>query len=282
VEEVLRAYVSPYQDDWDEHLLAVEFAYNSSEHASTKFAPFYLMYGQHPVVPLTLLTPGAQAVARDAGDVLARMADDLKRARENLVEAKERQAAQANKGRREHEFSVGDKVLLSHSFLNGLPQGAKLGAARAKFGARGWGPFMVEQVVSEVAVKLRLPASWKIHPVVHVSYVVPWRESALFPERAPPPPDPVVLDGEEMFYVEAVRDHEWRPGGLYYLVKWRGYPEEENTWEPAMTLLEDCEVLPALVESYRVLRKLKKGFERRAPPRVSMMCALLTRISRDS
>jgi transposase InsO family protein len=40
LEEMLQAYVSPYQDDWDKSLSVVEFAYNNSEHASTKFTPF--------------------------------------------------------------------------------------------------------------------------------------------------------------------------------------------------------------------------------------------------
>ena len=52
MEEMLRAYVAPHQDEWDEHLVAVEFAYNSSVHASTGETPFFLNYGQHPVTPL--------------------------------------------------------------------------------------------------------------------------------------------------------------------------------------------------------------------------------------
>jgi len=48
VEDMLRAYVSPLQLDWDEHLVAAEFAYNNILHASTGYTPFYLNYGRHP------------------------------------------------------------------------------------------------------------------------------------------------------------------------------------------------------------------------------------------
>jgi hypothetical protein len=71
----------------------------------------------------------------------------------------------------------------------------------------------------------------------------------------------VVLEGDEMWHVEAVRDHEMRPDGLYYLIKWTGFPEEENTWEPATQLTEDCEELPRLIEMYRVARNLPEGFQ---------------------
>ena len=47
-------------------------------------------------------------------------------------------------------------------------------------------------------------------------------------------------DGEE-YEVEAIRDstvyaiksQSGHLPGLYYLVSWKGYPEEENIWEPA-------------------------------------------------
>jgi len=32
--------------EWDEHLPAAVFAYNTSEQRSTKYTPFFLMYGR--------------------------------------------------------------------------------------------------------------------------------------------------------------------------------------------------------------------------------------------
>jgi len=55
IEDMLRAYVAPHQSDWDEHLIAAEFAYNNSVQGSTGFTPFYLNHGRHPHTPLSLL-----------------------------------------------------------------------------------------------------------------------------------------------------------------------------------------------------------------------------------
>jgi hypothetical protein len=40
VEDMIRAYVLPYHDDWDKDLTSCEFAYNDSERASQRFTPF--------------------------------------------------------------------------------------------------------------------------------------------------------------------------------------------------------------------------------------------------
>eukprot|EP00967_Tisochrysis_lutea_P068868 scaffold90368_cov15-Tisochrysis_lutea.AAC.1 len=48
---MLRAYIAPHQTDWDEHLVAAEFAYNDSVQASTDFNQAYLeqkaLYTEH-------------------------------------------------------------------------------------------------------------------------------------------------------------------------------------------------------------------------------------------
>ncbi len=48
LEEMLRCYVDQNQSSWDELLVDVEVAYNSSPHATTTFSPFYLNYGFEP------------------------------------------------------------------------------------------------------------------------------------------------------------------------------------------------------------------------------------------
>ena len=50
-------------------------------------------------------------------------------------------------------------------------------------------------------------------------------------------------DNSRKYKVEAIwdsvvyaRESEGHLPGLYYLVSWKGYPEEENTWEPTLAV----------------------------------------------
>ena len=52
LEDMLRAYVSKRQTNWEEYLPILEFAYNSAKHVSTGFSPFMLMYGFQPRSPV--------------------------------------------------------------------------------------------------------------------------------------------------------------------------------------------------------------------------------------
>lgn len=51
---MLWAYIGPKQDDWDELLPMLEFAYhNNSVYSATGYTPFHLNYGRHPPTSLS-------------------------------------------------------------------------------------------------------------------------------------------------------------------------------------------------------------------------------------
>ena len=64
------------------------------------------------------------------------------------------------------------------------------------------GPFEITRKIEQQAYELRLPTDWKIHPVVSIVQLEPFREDPF--ERQQPPPVPVTIEGEEYFKVEKV------------------------------------------------------------------------------
>ena len=87
---MLRAFVGKRQNDWDERLAMVEFAYNNSVHGSSGFAPFYLCYGRHPISPVNLLSQ-VESKNEAADSFLRQLEEDVALAIRNLKRAQEKQ-----------------------------------------------------------------------------------------------------------------------------------------------------------------------------------------------
>ena len=66
-------------------------------------------------------------------------------------------------------FEVNDKVWLEARNL-------KRNILDLKFAPKQEGPFTITKVLSPLSYKLKLPTSWKIHPVFHVSLLTPYHE----------------------------------------------------------------------------------------------------------
>ena len=99
IKEALRSYVNAKQDDWDQYLAPLEFAYNNARNASTGHSPFFLNHGFHPRSNFQL-SPAAQSEAPAALEFVSRI-------NKALDEAKH-QSSQLNSGRREMQMPAGE------------------------------------------------------------------------------------------------------------------------------------------------------------------------------
>jgi len=237
LETAIRAYVADEQDNWDLTLDPLEMAQNDSLHASTGYSPFYLNYGRHPSMPIDeylsqVATIGGQTDAvRFASDLHI----TLSKARNNIAVALERQAHYANKKRRDVSFEVGDKVLLSteHLDFSGRHGSRKL---RFKF----VGPFAISRRIGANAYELILPPTMKVHPVFNIDRLKLAKDPREhFPNRSTlhsEQPAITVDDGGTEWEVERILGRRGTAKAPQYLIKWTGWDNSHNSWEPASNL----------------------------------------------
>jgi hypothetical protein len=83
LEDYLRHYISPSQDDWDEWLPQAEFSVNNAWQESIKNTPFMLNFGQQPCTHLTQ-SAGMEVRVSQASNFAQTMKKNLDRAKASL------------------------------------------------------------------------------------------------------------------------------------------------------------------------------------------------------
>lgn len=237
LEDILRHYISYQHTDWDEHLTAAEIAINNSVAQSTGMSPFYMNFGKHPYFPLDgTLPPTANDTVATS---MQRLHDNVQLAKQSIEQAQARQQQLANEHRRDVVFEEGEEVYLSTKNLP-LRQGV------VKFTGKYIGPFKIIQVVSPVAYKLELPEDYRqIHPTFHISLLKKHIDSQQFEgrpnnSRADPPLEPTEQPEFIPERILAQRKSLYHPDSEYeYMVKWLGYEDHDNTWEPIQSFVGD-------------------------------------------
>jgi len=165
LEQYLRMFIDHRQEQWPEWLGTAEFAYNNKAHSSTRMSPFKANYRQDPRMGFEGRKKGKYTGAEK---FVERMKEIQEEAKAALRKAQENMRKYADKKRSDaDEYKVGDLVMLSTKDL----KYQMVERRTEKLTERFVGPYRVKEIISSNAVKLELPSTVEIHPVVNVSRV---------------------------------------------------------------------------------------------------------------
>ena len=260
--QMLTMYVKKDQKDWDRHIGLIKGAYHSCPHATTGYSPNYMIYGRELPLPLDQVLRAKEHYENldDYFSLLLKrtsFAQDLAKAR--MIDRAVRLEEQQKDLQYRIDYKFGERVYLF------VPD-TKTGLTN-KLRSRWHGPYEVLMRVGLLNYRImrRLQDGTVETRLVNVRRLKPYTEplqrsraaQRLAAQANPDAHDADLLqdDGDDIdehnqsqdqngeFEVEEIRGKRMYHGKVQYLVKWVGYGEDENTWEPLENLTHSDEAV---------------------------------------
>ena len=230
IDQRLRPFINHYQDNWSDLLPAMDFAQATLKHESTGFSPYELELGFPPrlhfnweertrIVP----SPTEQITREQAQQYAQRNHQVIQMAKQNLEASQKQMATQANKTRREPDFTVGDSVYVTR-------KGWTTGRPSIKLDHQLAGPFRITGMKRN-SYELDLPAHMKMDNLFHADRLRKDPNNPL-PGQLQEPETLIIINGEPEWTVDQILASRNHRGTLQYQVSWSG-ADPDDTWYPA-------------------------------------------------
>src|SRR5713226_5143153 len=229
LETYLQIFCGHQQDDWAIWLPIAQYVLNSRPSHMTKVSPFETLIG---IILRGLNDPAIQESDWDR-------ITNLKNARAKAHKAILHSQMLITRDGNFKPYKEGELVWLDARNLQTSHPSHKLRAKR-------YGPFEITKALSHITYQLKLPPLWKIHNTFHATYLSPFKETQEHgPNFLEPPPE--IIEGQEEWEVkEIINRRFFGKKKKQYLVKWKGYSDAHNTWEPEENIFTN-----ELVQQYK-------------------------------
>src|SRR6201996_2650671 len=141
----------------------------------------------------------------------------------------------------------------------------------AKLAPKRYGPFTVTKAIFHTSYQLQLPFMWKIHPTFHTSHLTPYKETREHGNNFMEPPPDLINRQPEREVEKVLGSQQWH-NQLQYLIRWKGFSEAHDSWEPlthinAKHLVEDFHRKnPAAIRGVNTHKRKPLPFTLRPPP----------------
>ena len=191
----------------------------------TKQSPFFIDHGYHPYTRTELQRDQVPS----ATEWVNRLSKARQEAEAALALAKAAMKQQFDKHRSEsRDYQPGDLVWLEGTTIKAQRPAKKLDHLRH-------GPFVIIEKVGKAAYRLKLPQTpaWHCkHDVFNKKLLKPFVKPSFNIQPNDPPAPADLVEEDEEYEVEAILDSRKKGRYIEYLVKWKGYSDAENSWEP--------------------------------------------------
>lgn len=251
MDQRLRMFVNHHQDNWDDMLPALDVAQASTPHdALDGMTPFEVSHGfpmplafhwENRTTAMRDMTTRERLSRIDAQTTAQTMKDYVDTARESLKRTQERMANQANKGRREPDFGVGDKVFILKKTWSTDRPSDKLDFPLTRQAFR-------IKAMKGYSYELEVPSSWRMTTIFHADRLRLCPDNPL-PGQDYARPEAEDISGEDEWEVDRVLSSRIYRGKLQYQVQWRGW-DPDPEWYPASNFRNAPDCLKAFHDAY--------------------------------
>ena len=214
----LRPFISYHQDNWSDLLPCMDWAQAILPYETTGLSPYEIEFGYQPThhwdwAERTKSSPTIrEQMSREEAQSYAQTRQEavgiaIEIARRGIDQAQQHQARQANKKRREPDFTVGDQVYIT-------PRGFTTSRPSQKLDQQMYGPYPIIAMKGH-SYQVKLPLYMHMHDVFHADRLRKAATESL-PGQIEPEEEPIEVNGSPEWTVEEILDSYIYRGRLQY------------------------------------------------------------------